>query len=167
MPLNDHFQWWAYVHGASWRHPLGPDSSIAGKEKYPVVHVAYDGRGGLREVGRQASADRSRMGVRRARRADGQALSRGATSSSRTANWMANIHQGISRSRHRRGRLRRHRAGRAVSAERLRTLRRGRQRVGVVSDWYRPDYYAQLAAAGGVARNPQGPARRSIPPSRA
>ena len=26
-----------------------------------------------------------------------------------------------------------------------------------VSDWYRPDYYAKLAAAGGVARNPQGP----------
>jgi formylglycine-generating enzyme required for sulfatase activity len=25
------------------------------------------------------------------------------------------------------------------------------------SDWYRPDYYALLAAAGGVARNPQGP----------
>ena len=25
------------------------------------------------------------------------------------------------------------------------------------SDWYRPDYYAQLALAGGVARNPQGP----------
>jgi formylglycine-generating enzyme len=25
-----------------------------------------------------------------------------------------------------------------------------------VSDWYRPDYYAELAAAG-VARNPQGP----------
>ena len=27
-----------------------------------------------------------------------------------------------------------------------------------VSDWYRADYYAQLAAVGGVARNPQGPA---------
>ena len=26
-----------------------------------------------------------------------------------------------------------------------------------VSDWYRPDYYAELAAAGGVNRNPQGP----------
>jgi formylglycine-generating enzyme required for sulfatase activity len=24
-------------------------------------------------------------------------------------------------------------------------------------DWYRPDYYQQLAEAGGVARNPQGP----------
>src|SRR5215467_8691130 len=26
------------------------------------------------------------------------------------------------------------------------------------SDWYRPDYYAQLAASALVARNPQGPA---------
>ena len=25
------------------------------------------------------------------------------------------------------------------------------------SDWYRPDYYAQLAARGAVVRNPQGP----------
>jgi hypothetical protein len=25
------------------------------------------------------------------------------------------------------------------------------------SDWYRPDYYEQLVAAGGVARNPLGP----------
>jgi formylglycine-generating enzyme required for sulfatase activity len=25
------------------------------------------------------------------------------------------------------------------------------------SDWYRPDYYALLAAEGGVARNPKGP----------
>ena len=25
------------------------------------------------------------------------------------------------------------------------------------SDWYRPDYYAQLVSAGVVARNPQGP----------
>ncbi len=25
------------------------------------------------------------------------------------------------------------------------------------SDWYRPDYYAQLSKAGGVAPNPQGP----------
>jgi formylglycine-generating enzyme required for sulfatase activity len=25
------------------------------------------------------------------------------------------------------------------------------------SDWYRPDYYAQLAAAGAIASNPRGP----------
>ena len=41
VPLNDHFQWWSYVRGASWRHPLGPESSIEGKERFPVVHVAY------------------------------------------------------------------------------------------------------------------------------
>jgi formylglycine-generating enzyme required for sulfatase activity len=33
-----------------------------------------------------------------------------------------------------------------------------------VSDWYRPDYYARLAAAGGVARNPPGPSD-SVDPS--
>ena len=27
-----------------------------------------------------------------------------------------------------------------------------------VSDWYRPDYFATLAAQGAVARNPRGPA---------
>ena len=42
VPLNDAFQWWAFVDGADWRHPLGPDSSIRGKERYPVVHIAYE-----------------------------------------------------------------------------------------------------------------------------
>jgi len=41
VPLNDHFQWWSYVKGANWRHPLGPGSSIVGKEHFPVVHVGY------------------------------------------------------------------------------------------------------------------------------
>jgi sulfatase modifying factor 1 len=39
--LEDHFQWWEYVPGANWRHPEGPGSSIAGREKYPVVHVCW------------------------------------------------------------------------------------------------------------------------------
>ena len=41
VPLTDPYRWWADVNGASWRHPLGPESSIAGKEQFPVVHVAY------------------------------------------------------------------------------------------------------------------------------
>ena len=41
VPLNDHLQWWSYMKGANWRRPLGPDSDIKGKEKYPVVQVAY------------------------------------------------------------------------------------------------------------------------------
>src|SRR5947208_16133407 len=41
LPLNDHYQWWSYVKGANWRHPLGPQSDIRGKENYPVVQIAY------------------------------------------------------------------------------------------------------------------------------
>src|ERR1700720_4457646 len=42
VPLNDHYQWWTYVHGANWRHPEGPASDIKGKDDYPVVQVAYE-----------------------------------------------------------------------------------------------------------------------------
>lgn len=33
--------WWQFVKGASWRHPLGPDSSIRGMDHYPVVQVTH------------------------------------------------------------------------------------------------------------------------------
>jgi formylglycine-generating enzyme required for sulfatase activity len=38
---DDHYNWWAYVRGADWRHPRGPSSSLKGLEDHPVVHVAY------------------------------------------------------------------------------------------------------------------------------
>jgi formylglycine-generating enzyme required for sulfatase activity len=38
----DPLLWWAYVIGADWRRPLGPESSIAGIEDHPVVHVAFE-----------------------------------------------------------------------------------------------------------------------------
>jgi sulfatase modifying factor 1 len=34
--------WWAYLPGANWRHPDGPDSAIQGREHEPVVHVAFE-----------------------------------------------------------------------------------------------------------------------------
>src|SRR5579864_3550858 len=34
-------QWWHFVLGADWRHPLGPESSLDGLKDHPVVHVAY------------------------------------------------------------------------------------------------------------------------------
>jgi formylglycine-generating enzyme required for sulfatase activity len=42
FPMNNHFIWWRYVPGANWRHPEGPDSDIRGREKHPVVHIAWD-----------------------------------------------------------------------------------------------------------------------------
>ena len=42
VPLDDHLQWWRWVKGACWKHPEGPRSSIEGRGKHPVVHVAWE-----------------------------------------------------------------------------------------------------------------------------
>jgi formylglycine-generating enzyme required for sulfatase activity len=42
VELSDHYRWWAYVAGADWRHPQGPESSIDGLDDHPVVHVAFE-----------------------------------------------------------------------------------------------------------------------------
>jgi formylglycine-generating enzyme required for sulfatase activity len=42
VALSDHFQWWNYVKGASWRHPEGPGTSIAKRMDHPVVHIAFE-----------------------------------------------------------------------------------------------------------------------------
>jgi formylglycine-generating enzyme len=41
VPLNDLSAWWRWVHGANWRHPEGPESSIQGRENNPVVQVSW------------------------------------------------------------------------------------------------------------------------------
>lgn len=42
VPLWDHTQWWSFVPGADWRHPLGPGSGIDELMDHPVVQVAYE-----------------------------------------------------------------------------------------------------------------------------
>jgi len=42
VPLDNPGAWWKFVFGADWRHPLGPDSSIAGIMDHPVVQIAHD-----------------------------------------------------------------------------------------------------------------------------
>jgi formylglycine-generating enzyme required for sulfatase activity len=42
VDLDDYRNWWAYVPGASWIHPEGPGSDLSGRERHPVVHVAYE-----------------------------------------------------------------------------------------------------------------------------
>ncbi|HEX4996699.1 MAG TPA: formylglycine-generating enzyme family protein [Terriglobia bacterium] len=41
VDLSSVYNWWTYVPGANWRHPQGPESSIAGLGNHPVVHIAY------------------------------------------------------------------------------------------------------------------------------
>jgi formylglycine-generating enzyme required for sulfatase activity len=41
VPLDDHRNWWAWMPGADWRHPEGPESGIGGRERHPVTHVTH------------------------------------------------------------------------------------------------------------------------------
>lgn len=34
--------WWHFVEGANWKNPLGPGSSIEGREHFPVIHISYN-----------------------------------------------------------------------------------------------------------------------------
>ena len=42
VSLDNPMAWWSYVPGADWRHPEGPETSIDGKDRYPVVQVCWD-----------------------------------------------------------------------------------------------------------------------------
>jgi formylglycine-generating enzyme len=42
VDLRNHYNWWAYIPGANWRHPEGPHSSLEGRSQHPVVHIAYE-----------------------------------------------------------------------------------------------------------------------------
>lgn len=40
--LNNVSNWWSWVQGANWKHPLGPGSNIEGMKNYPVIHVSWE-----------------------------------------------------------------------------------------------------------------------------
>jgi sulfatase modifying factor 1 len=42
VSLDDVRNWWEYVPGAYWKRPAGPGTSINGRDRHPVVHVAYE-----------------------------------------------------------------------------------------------------------------------------
>jgi formylglycine-generating enzyme required for sulfatase activity len=164
VPLNNHYVWWRYQQGANWRHPEGPGSSIQDRGKYPVVQIAYD----------DAVAYARWSGKRLPTEAEWEFAARGGLTG-KTYAWgddfhrdgkaMANTYQGqfpVKDSGD---------DGFAGIAPVASFPPNGYGLYDVagnvwewVNDWYRPDYYAQLAAEGGIARNPHGPAA-SLDPS--
>jgi sulfatase modifying factor 1 len=41
VDLSDIQNWWTWVPGADWRHPEGPKSTLNGRDRHPVTHVAF------------------------------------------------------------------------------------------------------------------------------
>jgi formylglycine-generating enzyme len=42
VDLRDPRNWWDWVPGAFWRRPEGPGSNVGGRERHPVVHIAFE-----------------------------------------------------------------------------------------------------------------------------
>ena len=42
VDLGDYRNWWEYLPGAYWKRPGGKGTTINGRDRHPVVHVAYE-----------------------------------------------------------------------------------------------------------------------------
>jgi formylglycine-generating enzyme len=148
--------WWRYVPGANWKNPEGPGSSINSREDHPAVHIAWeDAMAYAKWAGKRLPSEAefefaARGGLDRKYYSWGDDLKPG-------GKWMANIHQGNfpSKNTAEDGYI----GTSPVTAFPPNNFGLYDMSGNVwqwCSDWYRPDYYENLAAQG-IVKNPKGP----------
>jgi sulfatase modifying factor 1 len=153
VSLDNPLQWWAYVKGADWQHPNGPESTMKGHENEPVVHVSFtDAVAYAKWVGKRLPTEAEWEFAARGGKANqtyywGNELKPG-------GKWIANIYQG-------------HFPDKNTSEDGFSGIAPVKSFApnpyglydmdGNVWEWcqdfYRPDYYTKL-----VNNDPQGPA---------